>query len=316
MKRAYIKFLCQGLLAATGVLCAHAEEPFNPASLKKFTDGAPYLEKFETGLYPGGKNEIPEAHRKSGERMAASITPLNSDGKPNPDGKIVALVMGHSNCLLYFGNLEEHLKQHAQELNPKYELLNAAVGGNQLPEIRYFKSPVWKKAESLLARPGYSPLQVQVLFLHTTYNGAVNSSHAPPRSFPEDMKKMQGDLAAVLENCVKIYPNLKIAYLTSDGFRHYTGFEPHVWQEAFAFKWLIESQIKAEDGTAFEGEKRKLPWLQWGPYIWDNSWDQSYFRDGVHPTPKTREIFVGKYWNFLNQDPVSRAWLLKTSSHK
>ena len=39
---------------------------------------------------------------------------------------------------------------------------------------------------------------------------------------------MQADLAKVLEHCVTLYPNLKIAYLTCDGFRHYTGFEPHV----------------------------------------------------------------------------------------
>ena len=72
----------------------------------------------------------------------------------------------------------------------------------------------------------------------------------------------------MLEHAAKTYPNLKVAYLTSDGLRRFTGFEPHVWQEAFAFKWLIESQINGEDATAYEdrpadGDKparpRRLP---------------------------------------------------------
>jgi hypothetical protein len=136
----------------------------------------------------------------------------------------------------------------------------------------------------------------------------------PPGPFPETMQQMQRDMAAVLEHCLKLYPNLRIAYLTCDGFRHFTGFEPHVWREAFAFKWLIESQVKGDDGTAFEdkaGKTRRLPWLQWGPYIWDNTWDRSYFTDGVHPARKALDIFVGKYWDFLKADPVARPWLFQ-----
>jgi hypothetical protein len=126
------------------------------------------------------------------------------------------------------------------------------------------------------------------------------------------MRNMQRDLDRVLHYCVERFPNLKIAYLTCDGFRHYTHFEPHVYQEAFAFKWLVESQIRGEPGTRFEGPDRRLPWLEWGPYIWDNTWDRSYFTDGVHPAAKAREIFVGKYARLLLNDPVSQAWLRPT----
>jgi hypothetical protein len=92
--------------------------------------------------------------------------------------------------------------------------------------------------------------------------------------------------------------------------------EPHVWREAFAFKWLIESQINGDPGTAFEDkpdQKRTLPWLCWGPYVWDNTWDRSYFRDGVHPTQATCQIFVEKYWKHLKADPVAQPWLFKAS---
>jgi len=168
---------------------------------------------------------------------------------------------------------------------------------------------VWDRAAEQLSRPGYSDKQVQVVFLHTTIHAARNVSGNPPR-FPERFKEMQALMAKVLAHCVTIYPNLRIAYLTSDGFRHFSRLEPHVWQEAFAVKWLIASQIQGADGTVFEGPQRRLPWMQWGPYIWDNSWDRSYFwKDGVHPQDKAKEIVVAKYWDLLKADPVTKGWL-------
>jgi hypothetical protein len=288
-------------------------ETFDPATLKRFTDGAPYLSKYETGLYPGAKNEMPEPHQESGERVAAAIRPLDAEGKPDDAGRILALVMGHSNCRMYFGALEKHLTEHRAELHPRFELLNAAVGGQQLPQLVQLEGPVWELSAKLLSRPGYSPQQVQVLFLHTTYHGAGNRNHVPPGPFPETLQQMQRDLVKVLNHCLHLYPNLRLAYITADGFRHFTNFEPHVWQEAFAMKWLIESQLKGEPGTEFEGADRKLPWLTWGPYIWDNAWDQSYFTDGVHPAPKALSIFVESYWQHLAGDSVAKRWLMRSA---
>jgi hypothetical protein len=288
------------------------EGEFDPRTLKPFTDGSPYLGRYETGLYPGGRNEMPPAHRAAGERIAATIRPLGSDGQPDAQaGSILGLVMGHSNCRMYFDALQSHLSEQAPHLHPRFELLNAAVGGQQLPQIVQLEGPVWDRAQQLARERGRSPHQVQVLFLHTTYHGARNSEGGPPGSFPEAMQQMQRDLITVLEQCVQVYPNLKIAYLTCDGFRHFTGFEPHVYQEAFALKWLIESQMNGEPGTAYQGDERRLPWLQWGPYIWDNAWDASYFTDGVHPAPIALRLFVEKYWQHLTDDSVARPWLLK-----
>jgi len=284
---------------------------FDPATLVPFTKGAPFLGKYETGLYPGAKNEMPLAHRRAGERIAATIRPLNADGKPDDrNGRILALVFGHSNCSMYFRAFEQELRQRAKDLHPRFEMLNAAVGGQQLPEISQLQGRVWDRATELVGRPGYSVKQVQVLFLHTTYHRASNRDHRPA-VFPERMQEMRRDLAKVLSYCLKCYPNLKIAYLTADGFRHFTGFEPHVWQEAFGIKWLIEGQIRGEAGTAFEGIQCRLPWLCWGPYIWDNTWARRMFTDGVHPGREAQASFVGKYWNHLRADSVARPWMMK-----
>lgn len=284
------------------------------AGLRPLTDTTgKYLDQ-PMGLYPGASNEIPKAHREAGVRIARTIRPLDADGKPDDaNGKTVALVMGHSNCRDYFTAFQQHLKAKSDELHPRFEMINAAVGGNQLPEIRRLRGPVWERAQKALSQPGYSPKQVQVLFLHTTYHGANNRGGTPARPFPRTMKDMETDLAAVLAHAAETWPNLKVAYLTADGLRRYTGFEPHVYQEGFAIKWLIESQIRGEADVAYEaGEgKPRLPWLQWGPYIWDPTWDKTYFTDGVHPAPKARAIFVEKYWEMLSNDPVARPWMFK-----
>lgn len=284
---------------------------YDPATLQPFTEGKRYRDEFETGLYPGGKSEMPAIHRQAGERVAATIRPLDVDGAVDEqNGRILGLVLGHSNCSMYFGALQRHLAQQREKLHPRFELVNAAVGGQQLPEIVALRGGVWDRAQSFLdGRSGCSKQQVQVLFLHTTYHGASNGRRLPPRPFPEVMQNMQRDLDKVLAYCVERFPNLKIAYLTCDGFRHFTGFEPHVYQEAFALKWLIESQLRGEASTRFEGPDRHLPWLTWGPYIWDNTWDRSYFTDGVHPAAKTLDIFVDKYWQHLRGDSVAKSWL-------
>ncbi|MCZ7646828.1 MAG: carbon-nitrogen family hydrolase [Planctomycetota bacterium] len=291
-----------------------AAEPyvFDPRTLAPFTSGKPY-EGQQTGLYPGARNEIPAAHRQAGERLAASIRPLDPDGNPDEaDGRILALVAGHSNCHQYFTELGRRLWAKRRELHPRFQLLNCAVGGQQLPELHGDENgPVWKNGQRLTGQAGYAPAQVQALFLHTTYHGAKNKAQRPAGPFPQEMRDMRDKMLVVLQRCAAAYPNLKLCYLTCDGFRHYTGFEPHVWREAFGVKWLIESQLNGEAGTAFEGPERRIPWLQWGPYFWNNEWDESYFTDGVHPSPKARQIFVEKYWQFLNADPVSKAWLFK-----
>lgn len=294
---------------------------FDPKSLPLFTEGKPYLGDYETGLYPGGNNDMPAAHREAGLRLARSIRPLDRNGKPDEqNGRVVAVVKGHSNATLYFTAFQQLLKEHAAEINDRFVFVVGSVAGQQLPEILRLQGPVWDKSRRYIERAGCTNAQVQVLFLHTTFNGPGDrgGNGPPPPPFPRSMQQMQADVAKVLAHCVKIYPNLRIAYLTTDGLRHYTGMEPHVWREAFGIKWFIESQIKGENGTAFEdrpGDTRVLPWLCWGPYIWDNTWNRSKFRDGVHPTPEVCREVAEKYWSFLKADPVAKPWLLKAASN-
>jgi hypothetical protein len=79
---------------------------FDPATLLPFTSGQPYLGTYETGLYPGAQHLPPAAHRLAGERLGATIRPLDTDGRPDDrQGHILGLVLGHSNTRMYFGAL-------------------------------------------------------------------------------------------------------------------------------------------------------------------------------------------------------------------
>ena len=52
---------------------------------------------FEGGLFPGGSNEIPENHAEEGIDRGSLVTPRNTAGLPDPNGKIVLLSIGMSN---------------------------------------------------------------------------------------------------------------------------------------------------------------------------------------------------------------------------
>jgi len=293
---------------------------FDPTTLKPLTAGGLYRGKYEMGLYPGGVNEMPEAHRKAGERLAATIRPLDTNGRPNDaSGRILVVSLGHSNADYYFGALEEDLKKRASDLHPRFEFINCAVAGTGLGENEKGKdnwdpdSPDargWNKLRQLKHRSGYSLQQVQVLFVLQTFHHA-KYKELPPLSFPKDPQEIQPRMTKMLEDTKKMCPNLKIACLVSEHMRHFSGVEPHIYEEAFAVKWLIEKQIKGEPAMSYEGNGSKMPWLCWGPYLWDGAWDESYFLDGTHAAPKARAIFVEKFWKQLSQDSVARPWFLR-----
>lgn len=295
---------------------------FDPKTLPLFTEGKVYMDKYETGYYPGSTNEMPKEHLAAGLRMAEMVRPRDKDGNiDEANGRVVGLVMGHSNTTLYFNAFQEHIKAHSDPVSDKFVLVVGSVAGNQLPEILRLQGPVWDKSARYIQRADCTANQVQVLFLHTTFNGpgSRDGNGPPPPPFPDSMQKMQRDVATVLAHCVKIYPNLRICYLTTDGLRQFSGMEPHVWREAFGIKWLIESQIKGEKGAEFEDkadQKRVLPWLCWGPYIWDPTWTREDTTDGVHPGPAKRQEVVEKYWKHLQADPVAQSWFWKPGVNK
>ena len=62
---------------------------------------------FKGGLYPDGKNDRPPGHEKAAVALAKEIQPLDADGKPSPDGKIVIMSVGMSNTTQVYTALSD-----------------------------------------------------------------------------------------------------------------------------------------------------------------------------------------------------------------
>lgn len=262
--------------------------------------------KYERGLYPGGKNEMPEPHRKAGEKIARTIVPLSRDGLSDKDGEIVVVAMGHSNPRAYFKFMSDMIvnKSTAVPINPKLRLQSKCSDG--------------KMCNNWAAKHSFPDVKnIQVIFLLTSYpqaNVPATEKNSPgylALSFEQRMARMKADLVAILQGMVKNNPHLKMAWLGCDVWRGNTGLEPVVYEEGFVFKRLIEDQIKGDPELAFDGPNKKAPWLAWGGYPWENNPARARFvADGVHPTDLGKTFVVGRWLDVLTKDSAATPWFL------
>jgi hypothetical protein len=262
--------------------------------------------KGETGgLYPGGENTPPAAHRKAGLAASAKIAPI--------DGKIVLLSLGMSNTTMEFTAFQ---KLAAQEtgLNPNLVIVDGAQGGQTAAVTANPNANYWKVNDERLSKAGVTSKQVQAVWLKQANAG-------PTRDFPAEAKKLEEDIVKTLHNLHDKFPNLKIVYFSN---RIYAGYaasplnpEPHAYETAFAVKWIIARQINGDADLSYD----KMPWLAWGPYLWSDGLKGrkdgfSYTRDdlgpdGTHPSDSGRIKVAKQLLDFLKSDPTSKPWFLK-----
>lgn len=249
------------------------------------------------GLYPNGSNVRPEAHEHAGVEIARRIRPLDANGYPSDDGKVVLLSIGMSNTTQEFSTFIP--RAYAEpDLNPDLVIVDGAQAGMTASDIVDLDSSqgqqFWERVAARLADAGVTPAQVQTAWIK-------QAERAPTEPFPEDARILQGDLEQIVVILADRFPNLQLAYLSS---RTYAGYastasnpEPYAYQSGFAVKWLIEKQIAGAPELNFDparGEVR-APWLAWGPYLWaDGLAGRSdglvytcadFANDGTHPAP-------------------------------
>ena len=157
-------------------------------------------------------------------------------------GKVVMISVGMSNTTIESQTFAKLLEsQH--DLNPKFQFVDCAQGGQVAIVTSRPQSKYWTVAEERLTAAGVTAKQVQVAWLK-------QANAAPVLSFLEEAKRLQGDLANTIKVMLDRYPNLKIVYLSS---RIYAGFanvplnpEPYAYESGFSVKWLIEDQINGK----------------------------------------------------------------------
>lgn len=274
------------------------------------------------GLYPDGKNERPTAHEKAGLVRVKKVQPLDEDGKPAKDGKIVLLSIGMSNTTQEF-SMFQNLAARDEEKNPRVVLVDGAQGGMTAAVIQNLDGPrgkqFWDRVDERLKREGASRAQVQVAWLKEADAG-------PNEGWPKYAHKLQEELANIVRLMHERFPNLKMVYLSS---RIYAGYaktrlnpEPYAYESGFAVKWLIEQQIKGEPSLNYDSAKGevKAPWLSWGPYLWAKggakgshglTYEESDFGgDGTHPSKSGQRKVAEQLLKFFKTDSTAKPWFL------
>src|SRR5205823_6171322 len=99
------------------------------------TLGKEQYQGFGGGLYPDGMNERPAAHEAAGQALAGRVQPLDPEGKPSPEGKIVLLSVGMSNTTQEFSAFVRLANANPRK-NPRLALVDGAQGGMTASAIR------------------------------------------------------------------------------------------------------------------------------------------------------------------------------------
>ncbi len=322
------KFLLVGMKLAAGVGAVPGPRVTPDTSdLKPLTElGSAQYKGFAGGLYGGGKNERPPAHEAAGQALAKQVRPLDADGKPSPDGKIVLLSIGMSNTSQASEAFRKALAGDPQ-VNPRLLFVNGAVGGMTARAIQDPESgsgkKYWAEVDNRLRTAGVTRAQVQAVWIKEADAG-------PSQGFPGYAKTLEEELKRIVCLLPARFPNVKLAYLSS---RTYGGYartklnpEPYAFESGLAVQWLIEEQLKGEPALSYDPKKGEVhaPWLSWGPYLWANGTTKrsdgfsyaegDFANDGTHLS-ESGMAKVGRLMrDFFKSDATTRPWFQKASA--
>ncbi|MEX0745701.1 MAG: hypothetical protein WD118_08865 [Phycisphaeraceae bacterium] len=271
----------------------------DPTGLIPLTDmGEQTHNGLDGGLYGNGENQPPEAHQALARQALARIEPLDADGKPAADGKVVLTAVGMSNTAMEFIAFKAVADEHPLKAD-HVEIVDTAQGGRtagawatsgrgstrrSLVPVQgedYKGEPgeeriderqpgdghtVWDESDRRIRGAGLTPAQVQVVWIKVAGSTKLG--------FPDHIEQYQGHLETIVQLAREHYPNLQIAYLSS---RIYAGYattplnpEPWSYESAFGVRGLIQQQIDGDPAVNADATRGPVtaPVLLWGPYLW------------------------------------------------
>lgn len=299
--------------------------PRESTGLKPLTESSAddrYKEQ-DGGLYGAGKNEPPESHRQAALAEIKKIRPLDGEGNPSSNGRIVFISISMSNATQEF-SMFKRLADADEAKSKLVTVVDCAQGGQTMSQWAPPEGRPWGEAAKRIANAGVTAAQVQAVWIKLANAG-------PSGGLDDYARPLQRDTVAVLQNVKAKYPNVRIAYLSS---RIYGGYattplnpEPYAYESAFAVRWLIQDQIAEKPGHNYDAARGdvKMPLLLWGPYLWaDGTTPRKsdglvYVRedlagDGTHPTDAGRRKVAEVMLKFFKTDPLASSWFAPRSS--
>jgi hypothetical protein len=305
------------------------------------------------GLYGGGLNSPPPLHMSAYLKESGKIQPLDAEGKPAQDGKIVLLSIGMSNTTMEYSRFKQ-LADADPDKSPTVVVVDGAQNGRTgvawplgglsvLPtgEAERIKQTLasvgrdlatgpkdtWTNVAARLNASGVTALQVQALWIKQ-----AEANPAKIGDFPAHAKVLQADIVDTLNIAKHYYPNLRVAYLSSRIFGGYATMslnpEPYAYEGAFAMRWVILDQIKGEPRLNYDPARGEVqsPLVVWGPYLWANGtnprksdgfvWNPEDFgpKDHTHPAISARQKVADLLLRFFKTDPAAKQWFLKAKA--
>lgn len=311
-----IRFATVGFVLVFTSASTPGQTGFTP--LIDFTPGESYL-GFDGGLYPNARNVFLGRHLADGLDQAGRIRPLDANGRPAPDGKIVLLTVGMSNTRIESSAFGDRLRSFPDR-NPPLVFVNGAQGGQSAARIADPNAPYWTQVDKILAQQGVTPLQVQAVWFK-------EANARPTEPFPQHAEILRSQFKTIMNIIKSRYPRTAAVYASS---RIYAGYattnlnpEPFAYESGFAVKWLIEDQISGEPLLNYDPRVGPVnaAWMQWGPYMWADGtnprsdgliWVRSDFRnDGTHPSSQGAARVAAMLLEFFSSAPTTRLWFLR-----
>jgi lysophospholipase L1-like esterase len=281
--------------------------PAPPQNLVPLTDLTGKYQDQDGGLYGGGKNEPAAELAVRARQAVAQIRPLNTEGKPAADGKIVMVSLGMSNTTMEFSAFKRLADADTRKAS-NLVIVDCAQGGKTAAAWATNDQP-WEVAMTRITAAGVTPAQVQTMWLK-------EANARPTGGYPAATDQLRDDIRTDIKRAREKYPNLRVIFLSS---RIYAGYarsllnpEPYAYESAFAVRSVIRDQSK--DG----------PVLLWGPYLWTNGekgrtiddlkWlPEDCGPDGTHPSQKGQEKVAHLLLDFFTKNPNAKPWFAKSS---
>ncbi|MBS0208512.1 MAG: hypothetical protein JSS27_06110 [Planctomycetes bacterium] len=285
------------------------------------------------GLYGGGRNEPTSEHCAMIDQQLKQIQPLNAQGEPAADGKIVLVSIGMSNTTQEFSAFMRAAADDPKK-SKQVVLVDGAQGGRvasvwargAVGVPAGIRPPQgvdpWPVLDQRLQSAGVSPNQVQAAWIkHAQANPAAQGD------FPKHAEELTENITLTIERLKQRFPNLRMAYLSS---RIYAGYastqlnpEPYAYESAFADRWVIQNQAKGDVRLNCDPAKGTVvaPAVVWGPYLWGDGvkprsgdklvWlREDLAGDGTHPSQSGQAKVAGLLLNFMQTNPLASGWYL------